>query len=174
VVFGEGPVDARIVLLGEQPGDEEDLRGRPFTGPAGRLLDRALGELGLDRSAMYVTNAVKHFKFTRGGKVRLHAKASAAEQHACRPWLARELALVQPAVVACLGATAAGAVFGPRFGLMANRGRWHALADGTRVIATVHPSWVLRQPAGEAQATAYRGFVDDLARLCEVVASLTA
>jgi DNA polymerase len=171
VVFGEGPADARIVLLGEQPGDEEDLRGRPFTGPAGRLLDRALAELGLDRSAMYLTNAVKHFKFTRGGKVRLHAKASAAEQQACRPWLERELALLRPAVVACLGATAATAVFGPRFGLMANRGRWHALPDGTRAIATVHPSWVLRQPAGEAQAAGYRGFVADLARLREALVS---
>jgi uracil-DNA glycosylase family protein len=167
VVFGEGPADAPIMLLGEQPGDAEDLRGTPFSGPAGKLLDRALGELGLDRGAMYVTNAVKHFKFTRSGKVRLHKKASAAEQQACRPWLARELDLVRPAVVVCLGASAAEAMLGRGIPLLQARGRWHA-AGGLQVLPTVHPAWVLRQPGREAQEAAYRGFVADLAHLHEL------
>jgi DNA polymerase len=167
VVFGEGPVDARIVLLGEQPGDAEDLRGRPFTGPAGQLLDRALAELGLDRAGMYVTNAVKHFKFTRSGKVRLHQKANAAEQQACRPWLERELALVRPETVVCLGATATEAMLGRGVGLMEARGRWHVAPGAPRVLATVHPSWVLRQRGREAQDAGYRGFVEDLGRLLD-------
>jgi probable DNA metabolism protein len=164
-VPGEGPSDARILLLGEQPGDEEDLRGRPFVGPAGRLLDRALAELGLDRGAMFVTNAVKHFKFTRGGKVRLHAKASPSEQRACRQWLERELELLQPERVVCLGATALGAMLGTGARLTDLRGQWMAMPNGARLMATVHPAWVLRQPGEAAQAEAYRGFVADLALL---------
>ena len=165
VVFGEGPADARIVLLGEQPGDEEDLRGRPFTGPAGRLLDRALAELGLDRATMYVTNTVKHFKFTRSGKVRLHVKANTAEQRACRPWLERELELVRPGIVVCLGATAVEAMLGRGVALTHARGRWHGEPGGLRLLATVHPSWVLRQRGGEAQAAGYRGLLADLSML---------
>jgi probable DNA metabolism protein len=164
-VAGEGPSDARILLLGEQPGDEEDLRGRPFVGPAGRLLDRALAELGLDRGAMFVTNAVKHFKFTRSGKVRLHAKASPSEQRACRQWLERELELLQPERVVCLGATAAEAMLGTGVRLADLRGRWIGMPNGARLLATVHPSWVLRQRGDAAQAAAYRGFVEDLALL---------
>lgn len=160
-VFGEGPTDARIVVVGEQPGDQEDLRGRPFVGPAGQLLDRALAELGVDRGQLYLTNAVKHFKFERRGKIRLHAKANAAEQQACRPWLAAELATVDPKRIVCLGATAAQAVFGPGFELMRERGAMHTLPDGRQALATTHPSWVLRQPDPEA---AYAGFVADLKR----------
>jgi DNA polymerase len=160
-VFGEGPPDARIVVVGEQPGDQEDLRGRPFVGPAGQLLDRALAELGADRAQLYLTNAVKHFKFTRLGKVRLHAKANVHEQQACRPWLAAELEAIAPARIVCLGATAAQAVFGPGFALMRERGRVHQLPDGREAVATVHPSWVLRQD--DDRELAYRGFVEDLA-----------
>ena len=164
-VFGEGPRDARIVVVGEQPGDVEDLRGRPFVGPAGELLDRALAELGLDRSGFYVTNAVKHFRFEMRGKVRLHRNPAAAHERACHAWLEGELAAIRPEIVVCLGATAARAVLGPGFRLMASRGRWHAQDDGRRGFATVHPSWVLRQPAGALRQAAWQGFVDDLSLL---------
>ncbi len=164
-VWGDGPADARVMLVGEQPGDEEDLSGRPFVGPAGRLLDRALGEIGIDRAALYLTNAVKHFKFELRGKRRLHRNPAASEQRACAPWLREEIRTVRPEVIVCLGATAARAVLGPGFGLMEGRGRWQVLDDGTRVLATVHPAWVLRQPAGAARDAAYRGFVEDLARI---------
>ncbi|WP_133498863.1 UdgX family uracil-DNA binding protein [Cognatilysobacter terrigena] len=170
-VPGEGPRDARIVFVGEQPGDEEDLCGRPFTGPAGRLFDRAMAEAGLDRSAVYVTNAVKHFKFELRGKRRIHQRANAAEQAACRGWLERELALLQPERVVCLGATAATAMLGRGFPLMRERGRWHRTASDVPVMATVHPSWVLRQPPHEQEA-AYRGLVDDLRRIIELDAEL--
>ena len=161
-VLGEGPADARVMVVGEQPGDEEDLRGRPFVGPAGKLFDRALAELGLDRRAMYVTNTVKHFKFEQRGKVRLHSRPAPAEQQACRPWLLQELATVRPDVVVCLGAIAAQAMLGKRFHLMRQRGTWHGLDDGTRVLATVHPAWVLRQPTPAARESAYQTFVADL------------
>ena len=169
-VFGEGPADARVMLIGEQPGDEEDLSGRPFVGPAGKLLDRALAELGVDRAQVYVTNAVKHFKFQRSGKIRLHQKPDSSERAACHAWLQQELAMVRPQRVVCLGATAAEAVFGKGFKLLEERGLWHTLADGTRVMATVHPAWVLRQRDGPQRGAAYRGFVDDLARLNELAA----
>ncbi|TYT27566.1 UdgX family uracil-DNA binding protein [Luteimonas viscosa] len=164
-VFGEGPADARVLLLGEQPGDSEDLTGRPFTGPAGQLLDRALGELGLDRARFYLTNAVKHFRFERRGKQRLHRNPEAAHVQACRPWLARELEQVRPEVVVCLGATAALALFGRGFRLMEDRGQWRTLRDGTRAFATVHPAWILRQRDPAAREAAYTGFVADLAQL---------
>jgi uracil-DNA glycosylase len=167
-VFGEGPADARVLVVGEQPGNDEDLAGRPFVGPAGRMFDKALEELGIDRGRVYVTNAVKHFKFERRGKVRLHRSPDPGEQRACRVWLEGELARIRPDVVVCLGAIAARNVLGTKFKLMQQRGTWQALPDGTRAIATVHPSWVLRQRDSESRAEAYRSFVTDLAALVDV------
>lgn len=167
-VFGEGPARARIMVVGEQPGDQEDLAGRPFVGPSGRLFDQALEELGVDRGAVYVTNAVKHFKFTPRGKHRLHQTPNPAEQRACRVWLDGERDRLKPKVIVCLGAIASKAIFGSRFGLMKQRGQWQALADGARGLATVHPSWVLRQRGSEERERAYRGFVADLSLLTEL------
>ena len=164
-VFGEGPEEARVLVVGEQPGDAEDLSGHPFVGPAGKLFDRALEELGIDRSRFYVTNAVKHFKFERRGKARLHRSPNPGEQAACRLWLQREMASIQPHIIVCLGAIAARNVLGTKFKLMQQRGTWQALPDGTRALATVHPSWVLRQRDSESRAQAYAGFVADLALL---------
>lgn len=164
-VFGEGPEHARIMVIGEQPADQEDLAGRPFVGPSGKLFDRALDELGIDRGTMYVTNAVKHFKFERRGKVRLHRRPDAREQAACHVWLEGELQRVQPDVVVCLGAIAAKAILGGKFRLMRQRGQWQELPNGTRVFATVHPSYVLRQVDSEARRAAYESFVHDLALL---------
>src|SRR6476661_20485 len=166
-VFGAGPDNARILVVGEQPGDAEDLSGLPFVGPAGGMLDRALEELGLDRRRMYVTNAVKHFKFERRGKVRLHKSPNPAEQRACRLWLEGEIERIRPMVVVCLGAIAARNVLGTKFGLMKQRGTWQALADGTRAFATVHPSWVLRQTDSQSRDAAYKGFVADLSLLLD-------
>jgi DNA polymerase len=168
-VFGEGPARARVLVVGEQPGDQEDLSGHPFVGPSGHLFDRALEELGIDRGRFYVTNAVKHFKFERRGKARLHRSPNPGEQAACRIWLEGELARVRPEVVVCLGAIAARNVFGTKFRLMAQRGTWQALADGTRAFATVHPSFVLRQRDSASRDQAYRGFVGDLALLLDVL-----
>ena len=165
-VFGEGPQDARTVLIGEQPGDQEDLAGRPFVGPAGQVLDRALRDIGVDRSTLYLTNAVKHFKFEPRGKVRLHKRASVGEQHACRQWLDAELTRIRPQRIVCLGATAAHAVFGRDFPLLQERGQWITLDADTRAFATVHPSWLLRLPANERDA-GYRDFLRDLALLHE-------
>lgn len=167
-VFGEGPARARIMVIGEQPGDQEDLEGRPFVGPSGKLLDKALDELGVDRGSVYVTNAVKHFKFTPRGKVRLHQSPNPAEQRACRVWLDGERERISPRVIVCLGAIASKAMFGSKFGVMKQRGEWQSLADGTRGFATVHPSWVLRQRGSEERERAYRGFVADLALLTEI------
>jgi uracil-DNA glycosylase len=168
-VFGEGPANARVLVVGEQPGNDEDLAGRPFVGPAGRMFDKALEELGIDRGRVYVTNAVKHFKFERRGKVRLHRSPDPGEQRACRVWLEGELARIRPDVVVCLGAIAARNVLGTKFKLMQQRGTWQALPDGTRAIATVHPSWVLRQRDSESRAAAYRSFVTDLAALVDLL-----
>lgn len=164
-VFGEGDEGARVLVVGEQPGDEEDLRGRPFVGPAGKLFDQALAELGLDRAQFYVTNAVKHFRFEMRGKFRLHRNPAPSHVRACQVWLERELATVKPDIVVCLGAIAAKAVFGPKFRLMEERGVWQTLPEGPRGFATVHPSWVLRQRDADARAEAYRNFVDDLGLL---------
>lgn len=164
-VFGEGPSDAQVMLVGEQPGDSEDLSGRPFVGPAGQLLDRALQELGIERATLYLTNAVKHFRFERRGKRRIHSKPAATHVHACRPWLMQEIERLQPKVIVCLGATAASSVFGAGFNLMQSHGRWHSLDDSTRAFATVHPAWILRQPEGTAREAAYRLFLDDLRQL---------
>ncbi len=169
-VFGEGPIEARVMLIGEQPGDQEDLAGKPFVGPAGKLLDHALEAAGLDRTSMYVTNTVKHFKFEPRGKVRLHKRADVDEQQACRPWLDAEIARVKPDLVVCLGSMAATAMLGSRFKLLQQRGTWHELDGGTRVIATVHPSYLLRLPDIKAREKAYADFVADLRRVSDALA----
>lgn len=163
VVFGEGPLGAPLMLMGEIPGDKEDRAGHPFVGPAGRVLDEALGEVGIDRSSVFVTNAVKHFKFERRGKVRIHKKPNAAEVAACRPWWEAELDAVQPRVLGLLGATAAQAVFGPKFRVTRERGRWFELDSGVAALATIHPSAILR--AQERRAEEHAGFVRDLRRI---------
>jgi uracil-DNA glycosylase len=161
-VFGEGPQRAEIMMVGEQPGDKEDLAGKPFVGPAGQMLDRALKEAGIDRSKVYVTNAVKHFKFVPRGKIRLHQKPNTAEIKACRPWYERELAAVRPTLVVALGATAAQSVFGKITTINKSRGRVIDLDDGTRALVTVHPSYLLRLPDQDAKIREYERFVDDL------------
>jgi uracil-DNA glycosylase len=166
-VFGEGASGAEVMLVGEQPGDGEDKAGRPFVGPAGRLLDKALEEAGIDRRRAYVSNVVKHFKFERRGKVRLHKKPNAEQVHACRPWLEAELALVRPRVVVLLGATAAQALLGSSFRVSRQRGELLESELAPRVLATVHPSSILRAPDDEARALAYKGFVADLAVVAE-------
>jgi DNA polymerase len=160
-VFGEGPGKARIVFVGEQPGDAEDVQGRPFVGSAGHLLDRAMAEAGLDRAAVYVTNAVKHFKFVPRGKRRIHQKPNSTEIKACHPWLEQELALIDPELVVALGATAAQSVFGKAMPIGANRGRPIPLG-GRHVLVTVHPSFLLRQPDEAARHREYAAFVADL------------
>jgi uracil-DNA glycosylase family protein len=161
-VFGEGPPTAQAMLVGEQPGDKEDLAGKPFVGPAGQMLDRALEEAGIDRAKVYVTNAVKHFKFVPRGKIRLHQKPNTPEIRACRPWYERELAAIKPDLVVAMGATAAQSVFGKITPINKNRGRLIDLGDGTRALVTVHPSYLLRLPDEEAKALEYQRFVDDL------------
>jgi DNA polymerase len=160
-VFGEGPPRPEIVLVGEQPGDQEDLAGRPFVGPAGRMLDRALAEAGIDRARVYVTNAVKHFKFEPRGKRRIHAKPNSLEIRACHQWLEQELALVQPQLTVALGATAAQSLFGRAMPIGANRGRILEFGGG-RALITVHPSYLLRLPDEDAKAREYAAFVADL------------
>ncbi|MCK1516743.1 UdgX family uracil-DNA binding protein [Bradyrhizobium sp. 190] len=161
-VFGEGQQTARIMLVGEQPGDKEDLAGKPFVGPAGQMLDRALEEAGIDRRKVYVTNAVKHFKFVPRGKIRLHQKPNTPEIKACRQWYERELAAIKPDLVVAMGATAAQSVFGKITPINKNRGRPIDLDDGTRALVTVHPSYLLRLPDADAKAREYRRFVEDL------------
>lgn len=143
-VFGEGPARAPLMLVGEQPGDKEDVAGKPFVGPAGRILDRALKEAGIARQKAYVTNAVKHFKFARRGKIRLHQKPDAGEIKACHPWLAREREIVGPTLIVAMGATAARSVFGRPMPIGKNRGRILDLDAGAKVVVTVHPSYLLR------------------------------
>jgi DNA polymerase len=161
-VFGGGPDHAQVMLVGEQPGDKEDLAGHPFVGPAGQMLDRALEEAGVDRKKTYVTNAVKHFKFVPRGKIRLHQKPATPEIRACRQWYERELALLRPKLVVAMGATAAQCVFGKLTQINKNRGRVIELADGVKALVTVHPSYLLRLPDEEAKAREYLRFVDDL------------
>jgi uracil-DNA glycosylase family protein len=160
-VFGDGPDDADLVLVGEQPGDKEDLAGEPFVGPAGRLLDDALAQAGIDRSRAYVTNVVKHFKWEPRGKVRLHKTPNAAEQRACRPWLEAELELLRPEVLVCLGATAAKSLLGKDFKVSERRGQWVESPLASHVLATVHPSSILRGDP-ESRKVALAALVDDL------------
>jgi DNA polymerase len=167
-VFGEGAEDAPLMLVGEQPGDREDIEGRPFVGPAGSLLDRCLDEAGIDRGKAYVTNAVKHFKWTPRGKRRIHGKPNMGEIRACRPWLEAEIALVKPKVLVCLGATAAQALLGPQFRVTRERGRFLQSALAPYVLATVHPSALLRAP-DEAREGEIARFVGDLRKVAEVV-----
>ena len=161
-VFGEGPANAQAVLVGEQPGDKEDISGKPFVGPAGLMLDRALEEAGIDRKRVYVTNAVKHFKFVPRGKIRLHQKPTTGEIKACRQWYERELAAIKPMLVVAMGATAAQSVFGKITPINKNRGRLIDLEDGMKALVTVHPSYLLRLPDADAKAREYLRFVDDL------------
>jgi len=161
-VFGEGPQHASLMLVGEQPGDKEDLAGKPFVGPAGLMLDRALKEAGIERPKVYVTNAVKHFKFVRRGKIRLHQKPNTPEIKACRQWYERELTSIKPALVVAMGATAAQSVFGKITPINKTRARLIDLDDGIKALVTVHPSYLLRLPDADAKAREYQRFVDDL------------
>ena len=161
-VFGEGPVDAALMFVGEQPGDQEDLAGHPFVGPAGQVFDRALAAAGIDRATTYVTNAVKHFKFEARGKRRIHAKPDAGEVEACRWWIEQERMLVRPKVTVALGATAARSLFGKVMTIGRERGRALTLPEGGEAWITVHPSYLLRLPDEAARKMEYERFVEDL------------
>jgi len=163
-VFGEGPEDARIVMVGEVPGDQEDLQGHPFVGPAGKLLDRAMQEAGIDRSAVYVTNAVKHFKFERRGKKRIHKTPERPEIEACSWWLDRELAVLKPELIVALGGTAGRAILGRPVKVLSERGKLSSDARGFKVLLTVHPSMILRIPDETGQRQAFADLVRDLKR----------
>jgi DNA polymerase len=172
-VFGEGPEHAEIMFVGEQPGDQEDLAGRPFVGPAGQLFDRALGEAGIERAGVYVTNAVKHFKFEPRGKRRIHKTPAQQEIEACRPWLEREIALVQPKLIVALGGTAANALLGKPTPIQRNRGRCLPVSADTQALITVHPSYLLRVPE-ERKAEEYARFVEDLRLVAKSVVRASA
>ncbi len=165
-VFGEGPEDADAMFVGEQPGDQEDKEGRPFVGPAGRMFDKALAEVEIDRATVYVTNAVKHFKWQARGKRRIHQKPTSAEMTACRPWLDAELELVRPRVLVCLGATAAQALLGREFRVTKQRGVPVDSPLAEHVLATIHPSAILRAQDRDAE---YARFVDDLRKVAELL-----
>ncbi|HWI02988.1 MAG TPA: UdgX family uracil-DNA binding protein [Acidimicrobiales bacterium] len=169
-VFGEGAEKADLMLVGEQPGDKEDLAGRPFVGPAGRILDQALEEAGIDRDNVYVTNAVKHFKWEARGKRRLHKRPDAGEVAACHPWLDKEIELVQPKVVVCLGATAAQALLGRTFKVTKQRGELFPQPAGHIITATVHPSSILRTPDAAAREKELAAFAEDLRRVAKRLA----
>jgi DNA polymerase len=173
-VFGEGPVDARILFVGEQPGDQEDIAGRPFVGPAGQIFNQALAEAGVDRSQTYVTNAVKHFKFEQRGKRRIHQKPEGPEIEACRWWIEQERILIRPPLTVALGATAARSLFGKVVTISASRGRAHRLDDGGECWVTVHPSFLLRIPEPERKADEYARFVKDLSKVKERLEALSA
>ncbi|MES1246528.1 MAG: UdgX family uracil-DNA binding protein [Actinomycetota bacterium] len=168
-VFGEGASDARLVLVGEQPGDQEDVAGRPFVGPAGRVLDEALADAGIDRSAAYVTNAVKHFKWVARGKRRIHEKPAWSEVTACRPWLEAELEAVRPRVLVCLGATAAQSLIGKQFRVTKQRGTWVDSELADFVTATIHPSAILRMRGERDRRDAMTGLVEDLKLVASVL-----
>lgn len=171
-VFGEGPPDAEVMLVGEQPGDHEDREGRPFVGPAGLLLDRALAEAGIDRKRVYVTNAVKHFKFEPRGKRRLHKRPNASEIKICRHWLLDEIEAIRPRLVVALGATAAQGLAGRAIPIGANRGAVLDILDGLRVFITIHPSALLRLEDEEDKRSGYASFLNDL-RSAEKLAKLS-
>jgi len=164
-VFGEGKQTSTVMFIGEQPGDKEDLSGRPFVGPAGALLDRALEEAGIDRTKVYVTNVVKHFKWEPRGKRRIHKKPNAVEIAACRPWLNAEIAVVKPKAIVCLGSTAAQAVIGPKFRVSIQRAQFVESPLAPLVTATVHPSSILRAPTDEARHLETKRFIDDLKKI---------
>jgi uracil-DNA glycosylase len=164
-VFGEGEANSKIMLIGEQPGNQEDIEGRPFVGPAGKLLDTALGEAGVDRKRVYVTNAVKHFKWEARGKRRIHKKPNMVEISACRPWLEAEIAAMRPKVVVCLGATAAQALLGRDFRVTQHRGELLKSGLAPYVMATVHPSSILRAPDDETRREEMRKFIQDLRKI---------
>jgi DNA polymerase len=166
-VFGEGPQHASVMLIGEQPGAQEDLEGRPFVGPAGRMLDEALEAAGLQRDAVYLTNTVKHFKYELRGKRRLHKSANASEQAACRMWLAAELLRVRPRIVVGLGSMAARTMFGDAFRITRERGGWRELSHDVRGIATWHPSALLRMPDAQSREAAFAELVGDLRKVAE-------
>jgi len=161
VVFGVGPAPATIFLVGEQPGDREDVEGKPFVGPAGKLLDKCLESAGVDRGKVYITNAVKHFKWEPRGKIRLHKKPNSLEVAACRPWLDREIAAVRPLIIVCLGATAAQDLLGSDFRLTKHRGEVFPTSNGP-VTATIHPSAILRMPEPDAKEAEIASLVSDL------------
>ncbi|HEX3420238.1 MAG TPA: UdgX family uracil-DNA binding protein [Candidatus Udaeobacter sp.] len=161
-VFGEGPKKAPMMLLGEQPGDYEDIAGKPFVGPAGKIMDRALKDAGIERKKVYVTNAVKHFKWEPRGKRRIHQKPNSREVAACRPWLEAELRIVKPKLLVVLGSTAGQAIFGPSFRVTRERGKVLSSKFAPKVVATVHPSSLLRQPDEESRQREYKSFVADL------------
>ena len=173
-VFGEGAARTPLMLVGEAPGDQEDKQGRPFVGPAGQLLDRALGEAGIDRAGAYLTNAVKHFKFVRMGRRRLHQKPDAGEIKACKQWLLRELDLVRPRVIVALGATAAQALLGRATTISRERGRFRPYPPDAQLYITVHPSFLLRLPDERARQVEYARFVDDLRAIREAAAQAAA
>jgi uracil-DNA glycosylase len=168
-VFGEGSRQAKVMFVGEQPGDREDIEGHPFVGPAGKLLDRALEEVGIARSAAYLTNVVKHFKYEQRGKRRIHQRPNAEEIAACRPWLDAEIAVVKPRVLVCLGATAAKTLLGQSFRVTKQRRELIESELAPFATATVHPSSILRAPNDEARRRAYADFVEDLRVIAEVL-----
>lgn len=168
-VFGEGSRHAKVIFVGEQPGNDEDLAGKPFVGPAGKLLDKALVEAGIERDEVYVTNAVKHFKWEPRGKRRIHKKPNAREIAACRPWLDAEIDLLKPAVVVCLGATAAQTLLGKNFKVSQRRGEFVESPLAKHVTATVHPSSILRAPDDESRRAEYARFVADLKKIAKVI-----
>src|SRR5215470_3037876 len=168
-VFGEGSKHARVMMVGEQPGDKEDVQGRPFVGPAGGVLNKALAAAGIDRNDVYVTNIVKHFKWEPRGKRRIHKKPNAIEITACRPWLEAEIMAVKPRVVVLLGATAAQSLLGPQFRVTKQRGEFIESTLAPYVMATVHPSSILRAPDDETRQLEYRHFVNDLKKLARVI-----
>jgi len=169
-VFGEGPERARVILVGEQPGDAEDLSGHPFVGPAGKLLDRCLVEAGIDRRQTYVTNVVKHFKWVPRGPRRIHSKPGAVEIEACFPWLGAEISVVRPQIVVALGATAAQALFGRAFRVTRDRGRLVPFALAPCALATVHPSALLRAPDEETRRQEIEHFIEDLRLVAAILA----
>jgi uracil-DNA glycosylase len=168
-VFGEGGAGVVVVFVGEQPGDQEDKVGKPFVGPAGQILDRALKVVGIDRSQCYVTNAVKHFKWKPRGKRRVHEKPSSSEIEACRPWLIAELHCLQPESIVCLGASAVRSAFGKDLPILKSRGRWMASLLGPKTLITVHPSSILRAPGEAAKERAFADFIADLNLVTEFI-----